>query len=55
VQSSDFAPTGPQREVQQALHGQLQGVRAQLDRVMGADLAAFRTFLRSRSLANGIF
>ncbi len=55
VQSSDFAPTGPQRDVQQVLRGQLRDVRVRFDRVMGADLAAFRTFLRSRNLANGIF
>src|SRR6185437_9811313 len=55
VQGSDFAPTGPQRDVQQVLRGQLRDVRARLDRVMGADLTAFRTFLRSRNLTNGIF
>jgi len=55
VQSSDFAPTGPQRAVQQVLHGQTRDVRVRFDQVMGADLVAFRTFLRSRSLANGIF
>ena len=57
VQGSDFAPTAPQRQVQQVLAGQARDVRARLDRVMGAggDLAAFRTFLRSRNLVNGIF
>ena len=57
VQSSDFAPTGPQRAVQQLLAGQVKDVRVRVDRVLGAggDLAAFRTFLRARNLANGIF
>ena len=55
VQGSDFAPTGPQRGVQQVLQGQLRDVRVRVDRVLGADLVAFRTFLRSRNLANGIF
>jgi len=55
VQGSDYAPTGPQRDVRQVLAGQGRDVRARLDRVMGADLAAFRTFLRSRNLVNGIF
>jgi hypothetical protein len=41
--------------VQQVLAGRVKGVRVRLERVMGADLAAFRTFLRSKNLANGIF
>ncbi|HSD31869.1 MAG TPA: hypothetical protein VLB49_08165 [Gemmatimonadales bacterium] len=49
---SDFAPTGPQREVQQLLGGQVRESRARLDRLMTGDVAAFRQFLRSRNLPN---
>jgi len=52
VTSSDFAPTGSQRAVQQLLHGQVVENRARLDQVIVRDVAAFRQFLRSRNLPN---
>jgi hypothetical protein len=54
VTSSDFAPTGPQREVHQLLSGQVRENRARLDQLMAGDVQAFRQFLRSRNLPNTI-
>ncbi|MGE5760264.1 MAG: VPS10 domain-containing protein, partial [Gemmatimonadota bacterium] len=55
ITSSDFAPTGSQRSVQQLLNGQVRDSRARLDRLMTADVATFRQFLRSRNLPTLIF
>jgi hypothetical protein len=52
VTSSDFAPTGSQRAVQQLLHGQVAEYQARLDQLVAGDVAAFRQFLRSRNLPN---
>jgi hypothetical protein len=52
---SDFAPTVPQREVQQLLAGQVREARARLDLVMAGEVAAFRRFLRARDLPNLLF
>jgi hypothetical protein len=48
--SSDFAPTGSQREVQQLLGGQVRDSRGRLDRLMAGEVATFRQFLRGRNL-----
>jgi hypothetical protein len=50
ITSSDFAPTGPQRAVQQLLSGQVREGRTRLDRLMAGDVATFRQQLRSRNL-----
>ncbi len=50
VQGSDFGPTGSQREVQQLLSGQLREAKADADRTMANDVAAFRSYLRGRNL-----
>ncbi|MFI5208764.1 MAG: hypothetical protein ACHQX4_12215, partial [Gemmatimonadales bacterium] len=52
VSSSDFAPTGPQREVQQLLSGQVRENRTSLEQLIAGDVAAFRQFLRSHNLPN---
>jgi photosystem II stability/assembly factor-like uncharacterized protein len=52
VTSSDFAPTGSQRDVLQLLHGQVGEDQKRLQQVMAGDVAAFRQFLRSRNLPN---
>jgi photosystem II stability/assembly factor-like uncharacterized protein len=52
VTSSDFAPTGPQREVQQLLSTQVRESRARLERVVAGDVAGFRQFVRSKNLPN---
>ena len=55
VTGSDFAPTASQREVGQLLGGQVREARARLDAAMAGPVAAFRQFLRSRSLASVVF
>ena len=52
VTSSDFAPTGSQRAVQQVLHAEVGESHARLDQVIAGEVAAFRVFLRSRNLPN---
>jgi photosystem II stability/assembly factor-like uncharacterized protein len=52
VSSSDFAPTVPQREVQQLLSGQVRENRGRIERLISGDVGAFRQFLRSRNLPN---
>jgi photosystem II stability/assembly factor-like uncharacterized protein len=52
VTSSDFAPTGSQRDVLQLLHGQVGEDQKRLQQLMAGDVAAFRQFLRSRNLPN---
>jgi sensor domain CHASE-containing protein len=52
VTGSDFAPTAPQREVQQQLSGQVREARARLERVMSGQVATFRQFVRARNLPN---
>ena len=52
VQSSDHAPTAAQREVGQLLRAQLQAVKAEYDRVMQNDVAAFNAMLQQRRLQN---
>ena len=50
VGGSDYAPTDAHRQVQAVLKEALQKVRGQYDSVMGAELAAFKALLRSRSV-----
>jgi photosystem II stability/assembly factor-like uncharacterized protein len=54
VGGSDYAPTDAHRQVQAVLKEALQKVRGQYDSVMGADLAAFKAMLRSRSVQSPI-
>jgi len=50
VQSGDWAPTAAQREVAQLLRDQLRAVRAEYEKVMNADVAAFNAMLQQRKL-----
>lgn len=52
VQSSDFAPTAAQREVGALLKQQLEAVRAEYDRVMSREVAAFNAMLQQRRIPN---
>ncbi len=54
VTGSDFAPTEPQRQVQELLKEQLHQVRLQFDAVMTRDLDAFKQMLRARNVQNAI-
>jgi len=54
VQSSDHAPTEAQRQVAALLREQLQAVRAEYDRVMSRDVAAFNALLQQRRIPNVI-
>ena len=54
VGGSDYAPTEAHRQVQTVLKEALQKVRTQYDTVMGPELAAFKTLLRSRSVPTPI-
>ena len=50
IASSDFAPTTQQRDVQSELARQVREARAELDRLLGQDLARLNTMLRARGL-----
>ena len=52
VQSSDHAPTAAQREVAALLREQLNAVKADYDRVMSRDVAAFNAMLQQRRIPN---
>lgn len=52
VQSSDHAPTAAQREVSALLRDQLNAVKAEYDRVMTRDVAAFNAMLQQRRIPN---
>jgi photosystem II stability/assembly factor-like uncharacterized protein len=54
VQSSDHAPTAAQREVGTLLRDQLQAIKAEFDRVMQRDVAAFNALLQQRRIPNVI-
>ncbi|MGH7678177.1 MAG: WD40/YVTN/BNR-like repeat-containing protein [Gemmatimonadaceae bacterium] len=54
VQSSDHAPTAAQREVGALLRDQLQAVKAEYDRVMQREVAAFNAMLQQRRIPNVI-
>ncbi len=54
VQSSDHAPTEAQRQVAALLREQLQAVRAEYQRVMERDVAAFNAMLQQRRIPNVI-
>jgi photosystem II stability/assembly factor-like uncharacterized protein len=54
VQSSDHAPTAAQREVGALLRDQLQAIKAEFDRVMQRDVAAFNALLQQRRIPNVI-
>jgi DNA-binding FrmR family transcriptional regulator len=54
VQSSDYAPTEAQRQVAALLREQLQAVKAEYDRVMSRDVAAFNALLQQRRIPNVI-
>jgi photosystem II stability/assembly factor-like uncharacterized protein len=50
VTGSDFAPTTQQREVARLLHGEVGVYRAQLDGLIGQNLAGFNELLATRKL-----
>jgi len=54
VEGSDYAPTESQRQVAGLLRTQLQGVRAEFDRVTTGDVAAFNAMLQQRKVPNVI-
>jgi DNA-binding FrmR family transcriptional regulator len=54
IDGSDFAPTESQRQVGQLLRDQLAAVRAEYDRVMQRDVAAFNAMLQQRKVPNVI-
>jgi photosystem II stability/assembly factor-like uncharacterized protein len=54
IEGSDFAPTESQRQVAEVLRTQLRSVRADFDRVMAGDVAAFNAMLQQRKVPNVI-
>ena len=50
IETSDFAPTTQQREVQAELARQVRENRAELERILSQDLARFNALLRGRGL-----
>ena len=54
VQSSDHAPTAAQREVGALLRDQLQAIKAEYDRVLQREVAAFNALLQQRRIPNVI-
>ena len=54
IESSDFAPTESQKQVADLLRAQLRAVKAEFDRVMAGDVAAFNTMLQQRKVPNVI-
>ena len=52
VGSSDLAPTASHREVSELLHGQVQAVKGEVDRLMQSEVAAFNELLRKKNLQN---
>jgi len=54
VQSSDFAPTESQKQVADLLRVQVRAVKAEFDRVMATDVAAFNAMLQQRKVPNVI-
>jgi hypothetical protein len=54
VQSSDFAPTEAQREVQRLLAQETQAARARFGELFAKDVAGFRDLMRRRNLPDMI-
>jgi len=54
LSGSDYAPTESQRQVAALLRDQLQAVKAEFDRVMQQDVAAFNGMLQQRKVPNVI-
>jgi photosystem II stability/assembly factor-like uncharacterized protein len=54
IDENDYAPTESQRQVSQVLRDQLAAVRAEYDRVMQRDVAAFNAMLQQRKVPNVI-
>src|SRR5438874_6959254 len=54
VEGSDYAPTESQRQVAGLLTTQLQGIRAEFDRVTTGDVAAFNAMLQQPKVPNVI-
>jgi photosystem II stability/assembly factor-like uncharacterized protein len=54
VQSSDYAPTEAQRQVAALLRDQLVAIKAEYERVMSRDVAAFNALLQQRRIPNVI-
>ena len=54
VSSNDYAPTESQQQVAALLRDQLSAVRAEYERVMQQDVAAFNTMLQQRKVPNVI-
>jgi photosystem II stability/assembly factor-like uncharacterized protein len=54
IEGSDYAPTESQRQVAEALRGQVKAVRTEFDRVMASDVAAFNAMLQQKKVPNVI-
>jgi hypothetical protein len=54
IEGSDYAPTESQRQVAALLRTQLQGVKAEFDRVTTGDVTAFNAMLQQRKVPNVI-
>ena len=54
IESSDYAPTASQRQVADLLRTQVRAVKAEFDRVMAGEVAAFNAMLQQRKVPNVI-
>ena len=54
IDGNDYAPTESQRQVAALLRAQLTAVKADYERVMSRDVAAFNAMLQQRKVPNVI-